>query len=554
MVGTRSYSGWLPQLTAEQRNFLERPAIVSTKLRGPAGSGKTLLLELKALQETYAADSAENSPRILFVTHSWAMAEQVDAALSRLHDRSTTLDNISVFPLLSIAQDLIPAERHGRGFDLLGEDNLSGKSLQLDAIERIVDQVATHDWLAFEDRCSPDFAGRVTTPRDSAERRAFVWDLMHEFASVLSAHGILPGVNAARHYLPLPRMPWMMPLVTDGEKLFVLEIYSRLVSELRDARLLTSDQLVNDFLNYLETFAWNLRRTEAGYDLLFVDELHLFNEQERLALIFLSRDPDSHPVIFMALDPRQSPAEAYTGESLVTRSEAESGEAEAALGRIEALDLTTIHRFSPEILELVRHINNSYPTLELGEDWALDSDQLQTSAAPAGHRPTVSTHEDRATETAGIVADVTAQLAGRASEERLAIILVDTMAVGHYSDLDVKGASILLLDGRDAVDSLQYSKRAIVLSPAEYVAGLQFSSVIVAGFPPTPARRANLGHERRRLLSLLYLAVSRATTTVSIHVNMADGGVPEVLESALDRGIVEAAQAASRQGLRGESV
>jgi hypothetical protein len=539
VVGARTYSAWLGHLTAEQRTFLERPADISTKLRGPAGSGKTLLLELKALYETYAADSMESPPRILFVTHSWSVAEQVDAALWRLHDRSSSIDNISVFPLLSIAQDLLPAERHGRGFDLLGDDNLSGKMLQLEAITRIVEGVVARDWLSFEDRCSPEFADRATAPADSAERRAFVWDLMHEFACVLSAHGILPGINAARNYLPLHRMPWMMPLVTDGEKLFVLEVYAALVAELREAQLLTSDQLINDFLNYLETFAWNLRRVEAGYELICVDELHLFNEQERLALNFLSRDPDAHPVMFMALDPRQSPAESYTGGTVAAVREGESGEAEAGLGEIEAFDLTTVHRFSPEILALVRHINNSYPALDLGDDWYLDADRLQTSVAASGHRPTLATHEDRHAEMRAVTADATDRLSDRASEERIAIILVDTLAVGYYSDLGIKGGSVLLLQGRDEVDSLQYSKRAVVLSPAEYVAGLQFSTVVVAGFPPAAGRRANLGHERRRLLSLLYLAVSRATTSVSIHVNMADGGVPEVLEAAVQRGVVE---------------
>ena len=90
-------------------------------------------------------------------------------------------------------------------------------------------------------------------------------------------------------------MPWMMPLETDGEKLTVLEIYSDFVNALRDQRLLSSDQLINDFLNYLRTFAWNLRRLDDGYDIICVDELHLFNEQERLALAYLGPRPRPVP-------------------------------------------------------------------------------------------------------------------------------------------------------------------------------------------------------------------------------------------------------------------
>jgi hypothetical protein len=50
---------------------------------------------------------------------------------------------------------------------------------------------------------------------------------------------------------------------------------------------------------------------------------------------------------------------------------------------------------------------------------------------------------------------------------------------------------------------------------------------------------ANLGHQQRRLLSLLYLAISRATSAVEVHVNAEDGGVPDVLRSAAEAKVVE---------------
>ena len=168
---------------------------------------------------------------------------------------------------------------------------------------------------------------------------------MLEFAFVLSAHGILPGVNASRQYLPLPRMPWMMPLATDGEKSVVLALYSDFVASLKNQRLLTSDQLINDCLNSLETFTWNLRRADDRYDILCIDELHLFNEQERLTLHYLSRDSERYPVMFMALDPRQSPTEAYALAGIGSIAAGDSGVADAALGTIESVELKTIHRF-----------------------------------------------------------------------------------------------------------------------------------------------------------------------------------------------------------------
>jgi hypothetical protein len=475
--------------------------------------------------------------RILFVTHSWAMADQVDSALRQL-DESGDVDSIDVLPLLAIAQDVLPTERQAREFELLGDDNFSGKRLQLEELNRIVSEFIRSDWLAYESRSSADFVARVEAKESTPERAAFVWDLMHEFACVLSAHGILPGVNAARNYLPIQRMPWMMPLTTDGEKQAVLDIYTKYVASLREQKLMTSDQVINDFLNYLETFAWNLRRSESGYDLLFVDELHLFNEQERQTLGYLSRDPDVYPRMFMALDPRQSPSEAFApmsaGRSLVS----ESGEADAALGQIESVELRTVHRFSPEILALVRHVNDSFPALDLGDDWGFGGD-VETAVDPTRRKPLLYVHPDQTREIASALDSAAERASRRDGEDRVAVVLVDPIALEVYGAAAESRTNVTLIRGRDDIVSLQYARRSIAVGAAEYLAGLQFGTVIVAGFPRDTNRNANLGHQRRRLLSLLYLAISRATSDVEIHVNTAAGGVPDILESALDLGVLE---------------
>jgi hypothetical protein len=531
VTGSHSYSTWLDRLTDDQTRFLEKPATVSTRLRGPAGTGKTLLLELKALREVYRARDDGRPIRVLFATHSWTNAGQVDAALRQL-DETGDVGEIEVLPLLAIAQVLLPAERHGRGFDLLGEDNLSGKMLQLKEIDASVDRFVKGDWLALVSRCTTTFTERISAPAGSPERNAFVWDLMHEFSSVLSAHGILPGVNAAPQYLPLPRMPWMMPLETDGEKLAVLDIYSDFVNALREQRLLSSDQLINDFLNYLLTFAWNLRRVDDGYDLICVDELHLFNQQERLALGYLGRDPEQYPLMFMALDPLQSPTEVYASGEIGPIAGGESGEVDAKLGTIESVELKTVHRFSPEILGLVRHINASFPALDLGEEWSF-GDEIETSVAATGHKPTVISHTTRNAEIESVFASAAQYARDSSAEDRVAIIVVDPLLLDDYATSEHAKSNLTVVRGRDDIDSLQYSRRSVVLSAAEYVAGLQFASVVVGGFPHDTNKMANLGHQQRRLLSLLYLAVSRATTSVAIHVNAEDGGIPAVLESAV---------------------
>ena len=159
VTGHRSYSAWMERLTDDQLRFLEKPITASVRLRGPAGTGKTLLLELKALRELYQARDTGRRLRILYVTHSWAMAIQVDAALREL-DESGDLDGIDVLPLLAIAQELLPSERQaGRGFELLGEDNLSGKLLQLRELQGIVNRFVEGDWLCVRREVPAELCG-----------------------------------------------------------------------------------------------------------------------------------------------------------------------------------------------------------------------------------------------------------------------------------------------------------------------------------------------------------------------------------------------------------
>jgi len=539
VVGHHTYTAWLGLLDTEQRKFVEHPIDQPLKLRGPAGSGKTLALELKALREVYLARSAGEPFRVLFATHSWAVAEQVDMALRALDETGAT-DEISIFPLLEIAKSILPKERQAFGVSLLGEDSLSGRRHQLRRVGEALGRMKKSDWLAYEAGASPEFRERLGSTEGTPAWNAVVWDLMHEFGSVLAAASILPGITAEKRYLALRRGEWMMPLRTDAEKKFVLRVYADYVGALRKDHLLASDQLINDFLSYLETFAWDHRRAEDGYDLIVVDELHLFSDPERLALTYLARESSKFPRMFMALDPRQSPSEVYADFSAAHVSSAASGEPDQTLGKVEAVDLKVVHRFSPGILELVKFVQNSFPVFDLGTDWAVDVAALR-SVGKDGEVPTLYRHADPATEAKVVVRRAKERVASADGSSRLAVILVDSMRLPEFCEevSEVK-LPVIVLENRDDVDTLRYSKRSVVFSAAEYVAGLQFDDVIVAGFPHGAGHVSS--HELRRLLSLLYLAISRASRSVEVHVHADMGDFAATLESAVKAGVLRTAE------------
>jgi len=530
-----SYSAWDELLSDGQRSFIEQPPVHSIKLHGAAGTGKTLALEMKAIREVRRAREAGQEPRILFTTHSWAMAQKIDQELHQLDEWGTTTA-IDVMPVLSMAEYTLPQDSWASDLRLIGEDSMSGKEYQLARISSLVEEFVAGDWLTFKDNASEGFAHRLESPNVN-ERSALVWDLLVEFGCVLGAEGIFPGINAERRYLSLGRAPWMMPLAALGDKRAVLYLYEKYVRELVADGLVTNDHVVNDFLSYLETFSWSGRRARNGYDLIFVDELHLFNAQERMVLRFLARNADQYPRLFMALDPRQSPWELYT----FSKSErpAESDDA-ADIGIVDAVTLTTIHRYTPQILALVQHIHRDFPALELGQDWEIDI-SLAVSSNENGPLPIVSTCGSAAAEVIEVFDRASKPLANKG---RTAIAIVDERRFAEFRVVaETRAArgvqSVSVISSREEVDNLQYSQSSLIVAPAEYMAGLQVDRIVIAGFPHTQTFGANLGHARRRFLSSLYLAVSRATTVVEIVCSEDYGGVPEVLEHAVQRGLAQ---------------
>lgn len=529
----RTFRQWLPELTDSQREFIDAPSDKGIRLRGPAGSGKTLSLAIKAVQEATDARTFGDPVRILFVTHSWALAGEVDQLLTLLSEQGV-MGEINTLPLVAVAQEIMPAGMIPSDLSLIGDDSLTGKFGQLAEIDETLNEFLTGDWITYRGSCSEDFRARIEST-DSAMRRGVAWDFLIEFGCVLGADGIFPGLNSEKRYLRLQRAPWMMRLETVGDRRATYAIYAMYYRSLQGRGQLTSDQLLSDFLNYLEGFTWNHRRRSEGYDYIFVDEFHLFNTLERQILRCLSREVSSYPRIFMALDPRQSPWDVYFGSD-ETRSTSEPGSAEDDLEPLKTVDIPTVHRSSPQILDLIKHIHLDYANLSLDDDWDYSISNVE-SLADVGPKPSLFVADTFAEEEVAIYNAISDVYPRAHAGADVALAILDEDVFARYRPLIERiGNSgkftVILISGRDDLQSLQYRNRGIVVGPAEYLAGLQFDTVLVAGVHEDLGTSPHQGVRKRGALSLLYLAVSRASREVRIFSNDDFGGIPEVLSRA----------------------
>jgi hypothetical protein len=345
-----SYERWLETVSDEQRAFIEAPTDKSIRLRGPAGSGKTLALTLKAVREVLRARDGGKKIRVLIATHSWALSAQITNSIDAMG--LGFLGELDVLPLLATAQDMSPGyARDTVGFELIGQDSFSGKVAQLDEIRELLADFIKGDWVTYRAGVSAALRTRFDSPAED-DREALAWDLLNEFGSVIGAAAIFPGAGSELRYMQLQRASWMLPLTREDRHVVFL-LYCNYMMNLEAMSLMTSDQVLADFLSHLETHAWNRLRKIEGYDFIFVDEFHLFSPLERHVLHYLTRDPTIYPRIFMALDPRQSPSEAFIGIAADKTWSPTSGSLDDGLGEVANFELKIVHRFTPQILGLI---------------------------------------------------------------------------------------------------------------------------------------------------------------------------------------------------------
>lgn len=533
-----SYEDWERLLSPRQREFVERELTGPLRLRGTAGTGKTLAMVMKAVRMRRTADKNGGGKRFLFLTHSWAMAEHVDGMLEQIDRREPGNSTLDVYPLLEVARrrDYTKIGRQPLGFD-----SEEGKRKALSEIGSVIEGFRLGDWLAYKGGCTATF---IEALENAGARSNFTWDLLIEFGCVLAAQGILGRQSELDRYLRIRRMAYMMPLANPIEKEVIFKLWSAFLERLKELKMISSDQIISDLLNDLQTFYWEAARTEEGYDVIFVDEAHLFNAQERLTFHHLLNEGDAPPLVIMALDPKQSPRELFV--DIVDEDDTGTSNVydRARLAGSESIDLIDVYRYTPQIEQLIRCVLNAMPGLGLDGDWDIP---LATSGLEDGPVPTFSLVSSRLESfNTGIKTARNLLPGARARSGRVAVLCMDQDRFFQYRPAAGRNQSrdLFVVTSRDDVARLPFMSRRIVFSTPEYVAGLQFDTVILLDvnrdLVPDGAYR---GHQQRRFLSELYLGLSRAEYAVVIMAARDGDGLSPFLDAAIRDGALREATA-----------
>lgn len=525
------------KLTKRQKDFVDVELDRSVRLKGAAGTGKTLAMIAKMLREATTRKNVAGSYRFLFLTHNASAAELAEEYAMALDadDLIYVSDNehtIEINTLLNLAvgalsEDLVDLQP-------ISSDAHEGKKLQLIVLSDTVKIFRSGAYVTFKLAISKNVADGIEARPDTPEHEEFCWDVMNEIACVLDADGVRDNQTKREAYLKDNKRPqYLMRLETLRDREVILAIYDLYRAALRKEGLMSVDQIIADYLGYLDSFRWDARRTRLGYDAVFVDEYHLFNRIERAAFPSLLRDRNLRPVIIIALDPRQSPKAVFLDAAFG----AIDSTVPLAAGQAKQLrdfEFVDIFRYTPEIAAFLSFVNHAFPETDLSEEWLPG---LATSALASGMQPIAHEHVDQTSQYDAIIEEGLRRLKD-GKKGSTAVITLSRKSFDVISRAGRYDKKIYVVDSRESLNRLQYVGGRIVFSMPEYVAGVQFDNVLIADVNERDDIGRPTSLARSRFGSNLYLAASRARKIVSLYANRQFGGLAPVVMHSIEQGIV----------------
>ena len=351
----QGYDQWIGLLTQKQRNFVLSDLRTPHRIEGPAGTGKTLCLVLKAIAGLRAAEVVGKGHKALFITHSEATRRTIEA-LIQVTDSQGYLEGTAYLKAqylkLSTLQQLCGEllQRDLSESEFLDRDAMESKQLQILHVEDALRETLKEDYGTFKKFLSPSFDKFLQTTRHDLLAEMF----QHEISVVIKGR----SEESLENYRKLPSLRYGIPAVADGDRNFTWQVFRRYQKQLQVAAQFDTDDIVLTTIGQLDTPIWRRRRIMDGYDSIYIDETHLFNVNELSMFHYLSRSVTAFPIAYsvdraQAIGDRDWSDEAF--EEVLSPT--------ASAGETERTEFHKVFRCSPEIVDLAFSVTSSGATL-----------------------------------------------------------------------------------------------------------------------------------------------------------------------------------------------
>jgi hypothetical protein len=540
----QGYERWMTLLTDQQKDFVSTPLHAPHRIEGPAGTGKTISLILKAITALHESEEQSKPYKALLVTHSEATRRTIEQVIEAndpwayLHkDPIMNLQTLKLATLQQLCGELLNREISESEF--LDRDALESKQYQVLLVSEALSAAMKEDYPTHKKFLSSEFDEFLAATEDWVLPEMF----QHEISVVIKGR----ADEQLDSYRKLPVLKYGLPAQTAGDRGFVWRVFQKYQAQLQTSGQFDTDDIILTTIGQLDTPLWRRRRDREGYDGIFVDETHLFNINELSLFHHLTRSNTQSSIAY-SVDRSQAIGDrGWTNESFdealspdpVTRDESSRTE------------VRSIFRCSPDIVDLAFSVTSSGATLftNFDDPMKLASSLLTGEEERKCSPPLLITcpGDDQMIANAFKRAD---RLADEMETARSNIALV-----AFSSDLFAKATAyaethnkpLELLKQRGDIETIHRAEKSgrFVLSMPEYVGGLEFDGVILIGVDDgrVPPIKTDQSAGSRNFLAFsshnrLYVAITRARYRLEILATKERGPSP-LLKPGLHDGILK---------------
>jgi hypothetical protein len=505
-------------LSREQRGVIEREMVDGRPVRivGPAGSGKTLLMQLLAIEVMRQRESGRKS--VLYVTHNNAMKEAVWQRFVTLapSDDLNEYGQLHVATLTEFARkqlNLSEARVFSADAEKAKDDQLSTIREALEkAIHLRGDLVAASSMLI-----------ALTSGADVLDE--FLDLLRADISIAIKARDLMSDrqayVTASEPLGPLHAV------MNTEEREFVYTVFTIYQTIIETYEILDADDVALTMLGMLRTQKWRIDRKTHGFDYVFVDEAQLFNENERRVFAHLTKRTMPYIPVILALDEAQQ-----------IHLQKTSGLGLLGLTGLERTRLTVPHRLTHSVARLAYYVISQSADL-FNDDFPNFTTELLSQ--PVSNVGNAEPFLMRAATNDDVARTVVKQISAnrRAGDSR---ILVVCHAEAYWDSLETEIRSKVARDFAVILERGSRSTKDIILARPEVIGGQEFDSVISVGMeegvmPPRAGNETLQDLLEQAAIREAYLAFTRTRRGLCIVIGP-HARPANVVQRALEAGFI----------------
>lgn len=526
-----SYSDWTQEgspLSDVQRRILESDAIDSHPLRivGPGGSGKTLLLQLLAVRRLAAAGGTDSEVRVLYLVHNAAMADMVRHRFSVLGvsgNKAESRQFINITTLTDYARTELGLDAGA----VIDADAREAKEFQREVV------VEALEALLQSGRVEIDNSELFRVVRGEPQLvPVLAMLIVSEISTAIKGQGL---ENDRKRYVQAERrLSRLHGLLEQDERSLVFEIFEKYHHVVFEKYgVLDTDDIALSLLGRLRTPIWSLKRKDAGYDYVFVDETQLFNENERRLIPYLTKGVRTHVPVVLALDEAQD---------VFARSTA--GMATLGIPDIFSESLASIHRSTRSIVNLAFYVIQRSTDL-FGVDFPNFTGiakHMEPDEHPLAVPPKVVVTPGQSPGVGRFVVKKIREL----RKTNLREIAVICHSEAHYEALatELRATDLPVHELLTRGQRLEQGRPLVALSRPAYVGGQEFDAVVLVGLEQGVVPQRVVGNDalavaiEQTTVRELYISITRARYQVLV-VLSAGAALTGILQNAASDGLLE---------------